>query len=585
MPLIGAAIAKRRRHRAVAWALVLLVLSTVLWTGCSGKPPDEFTPGETVISVILLMDTTGSMTESWAGGVKMDSARQAAHRLLDVLEEEAGVVGRRYRVAVIGFNTSAWVAQEFTSDFALLRQAVDGLNPDGQTDIGQGLETALGYLRDSVFHRAYVILLSDGMANAGRSSGQILEWLRGALHGEKLVASVYGANYGLSDIDTRGVASFVGDALSGRGYDTSVLLDRGRPVVLSRLPGDNVFWFSGHANWNVMGFHDPANDRTRVSSSDVQRLDLPDLLLAVVQGCLAGKDVEDEGNILHTFVDSGARVAIGYSVLTYVPQHDAWARAFWPAVEAGETIRAAALAGTVRAYHEDPFTPLPASVVVTYPASVAQRMTLRDLEEQAARGFRIYTVGFGDRGNLDENLLRGIAGLTGGEYLYGGEAQALENIFVKAQHLGTGDLQGEFSGTVKPGETLTAGVVAVLEGDADLRITLNWPGSTVGLRLYDPKGHLIGPDYPRLVIYRQERPTYVVIERPMPGPWRVEVVGQDVAASGTPFYVVASTSDVPVRGAEPVEFLLWVAIMAFVALAVAPRVRLDRPYYEEVRAR
>ncbi|MEW6033138.1 MAG: vWA domain-containing protein [Bacillota bacterium] len=581
MSLTGTALTKRRRRRALAAAVVLLVLSTLLWTGCSGEVPDDFTPGETVISVILLMDTTGSMTESWAGGVKMDSARQAAHRLLDVLEEEAGVVGRRYRVAVIGFNTSAWVAQEFTSDFALLRQAVDGLDPDGQTDIGRGLETALGYLRDSVFHRAYVILLSDGMANAGRSSGEILEWLRGVLHGEKLVASVYGANYGLFDINTRGVASFVGDALSGRGYETSVLLNRGRPVVLSRLPADNVFWFSGHANWCVMGFA----DETHVLSGDVRKLDLPDLLLAVVQGCLAGKNVEDEGNILHTFVDSGARVAIGYSVLTYVPQIDAWARAFWPAVEAGQTIRAASLAGTVHAYHEDPYTPLPASVVVTYPAAVAQRMTLRDLEEQASRGFRIYTVGFGDKGNLDENLLREIARLSGGEYLYGGEAQALENIFVKAQHLGTGDLQGEFSGTVKPGETLTAGVVAVLEGDADLRVTLNWPGSTVGLRLYDPKGRLVGPDYPRLAIYRQARPTYVVIERPIPGPWRVEVVGQDVAPSGTPFYVVASTSDVPIRGPEPVEFLLWVAIMAFVALAVAPRVRLDRPYYEEVRTR
>lgn len=206
-------------------------------------------------------------------------------------------------------------------------------------------------------------------------------------------------------------------------------------------------------------------------------------------------------------------------------------------------------------------------------------MDLQALAEQAEVFPRGYTVGFGDRGDLDEELLISIARRMNGEYFYGGGAGDLGNVFIKTQHHGTGNVQAEFEGTILPGELIEAGHFTLQRGESELRVSLNWPGSEVEMQLYDPQGRLVDADYRGIKIRRVQRPAYVVLENPRSGQWRVELFGRDVSGDGTSYYVVASTSDIVIEERKELEFFLVLATLGLLALVFAPRLlrsRIDR---------
>ncbi len=532
------------------------------------------------VAVAMVIDVSGSMNDHWEGGVKIESARQAALSILSILEAENRLPDRSYRVALIGFETEARLVQPLTSDFSLLRRNITDLGADGWTNIGAGLEVALAELSDSAHDRAFVILLSDGMTNRGRSPDEIVRWLREAINPpvprarEGLQASLYGADYG-DGVDTRGNASAAGELLEGVGYEPAVFLNQSKQVALGRLGEDVVFFFGGHANATGLWFGDAADPALR--GAEVRRAAPRSLLLAVLAGCKTAQDVASSSNILRSFIDAGARVGVGFSTTVHTHHATRWRYAFWETLTQGKTVQEAAWAGTAACYFCCPLVPLLArDVVVTYPSRVAHRMGLFDLEtllelrDHQARFPRVYSVGFGDAGDLDEDLLSAIAVLTGGAYLYGSRAAELENVFLEIQHRGTGTVRGEFAGAIRAGEVIEVGRFEVGAGERELRVSLNWPGSALELRLDDPRGRRVGPGYPGLKLWEPGRPTYVVLERPKAGEWTVRLFGQQVPADGTRYHVVASTGDLPVGASRPPEFFLALACLALLALLVAP---------------
>lgn len=355
-------------------------------------------------------------------------------------------------------------------------------------------------------------------------------------------------------------------------------LNQGKDIALERLPGDLIFFFAGHANVRLLSFADRGKQRSFLWGSELRRAAPRNLLLAVLGGCRTAGDVTSRENILRSIVDAGAQVAVGFNQTVRVDRLGTWTDAFWAALVKGKTVQEAAWAGTAECYYCCPLAPLLArDVVVTYPSQVAHRMGLFDLEEilevraHHARFPRVYTVGFGDAGDLDEELLSALAGLTGAAYLYGSRAGALANVFLEIQHRGTGTVRGEFEGAIRAGETVEAGRFAVAAGERELRVTLNWPGSALELRLHDPQGRQVGAGYPGLKLWKPGRPAYVVLERPKAGEWTVKLHGQDVRPGGTDYYVVASTGDLPVSFSSPLEFFLALACLALLALLAAPR--------------
>jgi Ca-activated chloride channel family protein len=90
--------------------------------------------------VMLVVDTSGSMTATDLKPSRIEAARQAAATFVQALPPST-------RVGVIEFSTRARVASPLTRDRAVALSAIKGLDADGGTAIGDGLALALDVLR------------------------------------------------------------------------------------------------------------------------------------------------------------------------------------------------------------------------------------------------------------------------------------------------------------------------------------------------------------------------------------------------------------------------------------------------------
>lgn len=171
------------------------------------------------------------------------------------------------------------------------------------------------------------------------------------------------------------------------------------------------------------------------------------------------------------------------------------------------------------------------------------------VEEARAAGICIYTVGFGEPGDLDEVLLREIASASGcGQYYYASDAYQLHRIYLELRHRALGQVVGTFTGTVQQGETTPPETFVVPPQQEELNITLAWPGSTLDLVVTDPNGKLVDSLYPAVSLLTYARFVYMIVKNPIPGNWQLSVRGRDV-----PEGIINYDAVVSVRAAPPTE--------------------------------
>ena len=110
------------------------------------------------LTTLLVVDTSGSMEKS----DKIKGAKEAAKAYLDLMRpgDQAGL---------ISFNTQVKVVQPVTTDKAALLQAIDSLQPAGNTAMFDALVAGVDTLKD-VTGRKAIILLSDGLDNRSHSN-------------------------------------------------------------------------------------------------------------------------------------------------------------------------------------------------------------------------------------------------------------------------------------------------------------------------------------------------------------------------------------------------------------------------------
>ena len=108
------------------------------------------------LDLILALDRSAS--------VNLDQMQQAAHKVVDHLAADD-------RVGVVAFGNRARVAQDLTGDRTSAREAIDGLQADRLTALGDGLRLALDELSDHGRSDAQplVLLLTDGVSLTGRA--------------------------------------------------------------------------------------------------------------------------------------------------------------------------------------------------------------------------------------------------------------------------------------------------------------------------------------------------------------------------------------------------------------------------------
>ncbi len=113
-----------------------------------------FSPGELPLDVVILLDTSASMTGS------MELVQQAAIRFTKSLRDGD-------RAAVMGISNGLRVLQAFSGDLAAVEQAIKSTRPAGKTPFYASIYTALNELAKdrraaTTPRRQAIVVLSDG---------------------------------------------------------------------------------------------------------------------------------------------------------------------------------------------------------------------------------------------------------------------------------------------------------------------------------------------------------------------------------------------------------------------------------------
>ncbi len=166
----------RRRHVPVA---ILLAALAALIVGVARPHATVSVPREEA-TVLLAMDTSRSMGATDVYPSRLDAARNAANRFIDL-------VPKKFRVGVVSFSSRAQVALPPTDDRDLARRALGTLEPGEGTAIGDAvlLSAELGQRqrrKDGTVPPTSVLLISDGARDGGRATPQAAADRARALH-------------------------------------------------------------------------------------------------------------------------------------------------------------------------------------------------------------------------------------------------------------------------------------------------------------------------------------------------------------------------------------------------------------------
>lgn len=162
-----------RRVRAVAALGVGFVAAGCVQFGSGGQDGSE--PQVREVPTVLVVDSSGSMAQADAPGLRIDAAKQASAALMDALPE-----GTPTALVTYGANTDDLPESQIEScqDITLLRPlspigddvdgAIQGLAPGGFTPIGRALKTAATELAGAdVAGEKAIVLISDGEDTCG----------------------------------------------------------------------------------------------------------------------------------------------------------------------------------------------------------------------------------------------------------------------------------------------------------------------------------------------------------------------------------------------------------------------------------
>ena len=166
-----ASVASRRRSwlRWVPLALLLLAVGSA--SAAVARPRAKTTVPEENATVVLLVDTSGSMRAKDVEPTRLDAAAAAMRAFLEDLPG-------RFRVGLVEFSSVPEVLAEPTRDRQEVRDAIGYLTPDAGTAIGDGLDISTRLVQASLTRAgakpdangklpAAIVLLSDGAQNRG----------------------------------------------------------------------------------------------------------------------------------------------------------------------------------------------------------------------------------------------------------------------------------------------------------------------------------------------------------------------------------------------------------------------------------
>src|SRR5215471_9045724 len=111
----------------------------------------------TPVSVGIVLDTSGSMRS------KIDTATTAVDRFVRTIHPDDDIF-------LMGFDSEAYLLQDFTSDRSKLKKALQYADPAGDTVLYDALEQALEKIESGANNKRAILLITDGMDTASQAS-------------------------------------------------------------------------------------------------------------------------------------------------------------------------------------------------------------------------------------------------------------------------------------------------------------------------------------------------------------------------------------------------------------------------------
>jgi len=186
----------RRRVPLIALGAALAVTGVAL-----ARPHVRVTVRDTSATVILCVDVSGSMAASDVTPSRIDAAVYAMHQLIARLP-------KKDKVGLVTFSDKVQVVSTPTTDHASVNSALDTLQPETGTALGDGVEGAVKLAVSSLtasgtplvkpgqYLPAAIVLESDGSQNRGSAAPQQAANLAKAA-GIRIYGVALGTRYGV----------------------------------------------------------------------------------------------------------------------------------------------------------------------------------------------------------------------------------------------------------------------------------------------------------------------------------------------------------------------------------------------------
>jgi len=185
-----ASVSESRRSWRPWIPVILLALALACASAALAKPRANFSVPDQNATVVLLVDVSGSMRANDVEPTRLDAAVAAMRVFLQKLPKQ-------FKVGLVAFSNEPEPLSQPTNDRDQLSDALNYLQPQSGTAIGDGLAVAVAMVKNSLSKAGVVkksgkdvpgaiVLLSDGAQNRG-----VLQPLQGAALAKKAGIRVY----------------------------------------------------------------------------------------------------------------------------------------------------------------------------------------------------------------------------------------------------------------------------------------------------------------------------------------------------------------------------------------------------------
>jgi Ca-activated chloride channel family protein len=181
-------------------AVVLSILSLLTLTLAFAKPKDSVSVPRERATIVVTIDISLSMMATDVKPNRLDAAKAAAKEFVTSMPP-------KFNVALVSFAGTATTVVPPTLDRGAVTAAIDNLQPDRSTAIGEGIYTSLAALAQvppdpdnpTAVVPARIVLQSDGKTQVGRPSDQAAMAARAQR--VPIYTIAYGTENGYVDLD------------------------------------------------------------------------------------------------------------------------------------------------------------------------------------------------------------------------------------------------------------------------------------------------------------------------------------------------------------------------------------------------